>query len=138
MIDIRKRIDDNAEALFDTALGLALKGNQNMLKMFLPFIFPASIANGAKFKLPSKGVTLENIPELAASMLLQVSDGSITAKTAKDLSEVMGVYLQSHEMCETDKKVEELERLTKEIAIRQKTNVYLPTPKSEPFDFDFT
>lgn len=112
---IKDRINDNAEALFNTALSLALGGDKLMLKIFLPYILPSIGDKGKKLSLPSGGVSLESMPDLAASLLAQVSDGSMSTKRAKEVAEVMGVYLQSQEMFDTERRLDRMEVLTKEV-----------------------
>lgn len=119
---MKNRIMANADELIETAIGLALKGNKPMLKICLNYILPSTTNNAAgKLRLPKNGISLENMPELAASLLGQVSEGTIDAKAAKELAEVMGVFLQSHEMVEAERRLDKLEAITKEVEERRKT-----------------
>lgn len=73
---------------------VALKGNKTMLKICLEYILPSTTNTAAgKLKLPQGGISLEKMPELAASLLSQVSEGTIDAKAAKELAEVGGGIL---------------------------------------------
>ena len=118
---MKNRIMANADELIEKAIKLALGGDKPMLKICLNYILPATTNNAAgKLRLPKDGISLENMPNLAASLLGQVSEGTIDAKAAKELAEVMGVFLQSHEMVEAERRLDKLEAITKEVESRRK------------------
>ena len=119
---MKNRIMANADELIETAIKLALKGNKQMLKICLDYILPSTTNNAAgKLRLSQGGISLEKMPELAASLLSQVSEGTIDAKAAKELAEVMGVFLQSHEMVKSERRLDRLEAITKEVEERRKS-----------------
>lgn len=119
---MRQKIMANADQLIDTTIGLALTGDKNMLKICLKYILPAETGTGSgKLRLPEGGISLEKMPELAASLLTQVSQGEISGQTAKDLAEVMGLFIQSHEMVEAEARMERLEAITKEVEAKRKS-----------------
>lgn len=119
---MKNRIMANADELIETAIKSALKGNKQMLKICLNYILPSTANNAAgKLRLPQGGISLEAMPDLAASLLSQVSEGTIDAKAAKELAEVMGVFLQSHEMVEAERRLDRLEAITKEVEERRKS-----------------
>lgn len=108
-------VGPHKEKLFETAIALALGGNEQMLKLFLERLLPARPSDDAvSFDLPCNDI--KNTDELLACgehILKAVAQSELTPEQAKTLMSMFESQRKQIETCELADRVASIENTLK-------------------------
>jgi Family of unknown function (DUF5681) len=109
-------IEPQKEALFDTALKLALDGNECMLRLFLERMLPAKPTDDpVVMNIPASGADkVHTISTWGESILLAVSQGEISPDQGISLMAIIDAQRKNIETADLALRLAEIERTLKQ------------------------
>ena len=109
-------VEPHQDALFDTAIKLALGGNEGMLRLFLERMLPAKpIDDAVTVEIPEKNASeAEMLLAWGETILRAVSKGEITPDQGNSLMTVIDAQRKNIETSELASRLIEIERILKQ------------------------
>lgn len=109
-------VEPHKETLFDTAIKLALNGNESMLRLFLERMLPAKpIDDVLAIKMPSNAARKpEALLDYGAFVLQAISEGEITPEQGKSLMTIIEAQRKNIETSDLALRLIEVERILKQ------------------------
>ncbi len=109
-------VEPHKEKLFETAINLALAGNEPMLRLFLERMLPARPADDAiGFDLPNGDIKrTDTLLACGENILKAVAACDITPEQAKTLLSALEMQRKQIESCELSDRVAAIEQVLKQ------------------------
>lgn len=108
-------VEPHKEALFETAINLALGGNEAMLRLFLERMLPAKPSDDAvSFDLPCSDIKKTDVLLTCGEYILKaVAQSDLTPEQAKTLLGTLEMQRRQIESCELADRVASIEQVLK-------------------------
>lgn len=109
-------VEPHRDKLFDTAINLALSGNESMLRLFLERMLPAKPTDdNVTIEMPNSGLKrTDRLLAYGEAILAKVSASELTPEQARSLMAVIEAQRKNIEASELDLRVSEIERTLKQ------------------------
>jgi hypothetical protein len=109
-------VEPHKNVLFDTAIKLALNGNESMLRLFLDRLLPAKPTDDAiTIEMPAIGANKAHTLSIWGEAILQaVSQGNMTPDQGKSMMAIIDAQRKSIEASELALRLTEIERILKQ------------------------
>lgn len=109
-------VEPHKEALFDTAIKLALDGNESMLRLFLERMLPAKpVDDIVVMDMPATGLDkAQGVSICGQDVMMAVSLGKITPAQAESLMSILDVQRKNIETSDLALRLIEIERALKQ------------------------
>ena len=105
-------VEPHKEALFETALNLALSGNESMLRLFLERMLPAK-AMGDLIVLempPEEKDAIQTLMTWGKAVLRKVLEGKINPEQGKELMELIAAQIKNVELADLSLRLNKIEK----------------------------
>lgn len=109
-------VEPHSQKLFETAINLALSGNEAMLRLFLERMLPARpVDDSINMDMPKTGPgRTGSLLAFGEGILLAVSKGDITPEQGRSLMAVIDAQRKNIETTELEQRLAEIERTLKQ------------------------
>lgn len=108
-------VEPHCEKLFETAINLALAGNEAMLRLFLERMLPSRpVDDEISITQEIDGKRTKSLLELGNSILKAVAQAEITPDQGSSLMAVIDSQRRNIETCEIDLRLKEVQRTLKQ------------------------
>lgn len=107
-------VEPHKEALFQTAIKLALDGNESMLRLFLERMLPRPGDNVAIVNLVGANIKkADGLLSYGENILKAIADGEMTPNQAKTIMGALDLQRRQIESCELADRVASIEQVLK-------------------------
>lgn len=112
-MELRQYIDKESIELIDTALRLAKKGSEPMLKLMIDKVVPNIKYDTVNIQLIAKINRMEDVVDASGEILKHMCDGLISPEQAKVVSDILDRHASNIEKRDLVGRIERLEEVLK-------------------------